>query len=282
MKILILGASGLLGQHLFKGLKNYKNQVFGTIRNNKKKIFFSPSRYKDLIFLPNIFSRYQLNKIIREKKINVVINCISISKINNRSCDQLKKIFSDFPKQLCSICSTYKKIRLIQISTDGVFSGTRGNYSEYDVEDPNDFYGKAKLMGELKKPNQITLRLSMIGHDTINKKGLLEWFLIQKECKLYYNYLFSGLTTNEIVKVVRDYILKKNHLFGVFNLPGKPISKYDLLRLIAKKYNLNIKLIKDESIKINRVLIGQKFYKLFRYKAPSWERLIENLKSGKY
>ena len=106
--------------------------------------------------------------------------------------------------------------------------------------------GISGLMGELKGPNQITLRLSLIGHDLINKNGLLEWFLSQEHCRGYSKYIFSGLTTNELTRIIRDYIFKKPSLYGLYNVSGYPISKYDLFKLIAEKYNLKTEYAKAD------------------------------------
>lgn len=281
MKILILGATGLLGQHLFVGLKTYNNQVFGTIRNLDKKLFFQIERRNDLINLNNVLYISELEKVLEKFKIDTVINSISISKIEKQSKKTLDAIYANFPLELGQLCLK-KKIRVVQISTDAVFSGMKGNYTEQDITDPTDAYGHAKLMGELNGPNQITLRLSLIGHDPINKNGLLEWLLGQKHCRAYTKYIFSGLTTNELTRIIRDYIFKQPSLHGIYNVSGNPISKHDLFKLIAKKYNLKITFLKDETIEINRVLLSTKFSKDTGYKALAWPKLIDIMKSGDY
>ena len=156
MKILILGATGLLGQHLFVGLKANNNEVFGTIRDINKKSYFPINRQKDLVPLKNVFDITELEKIINQLKIVSIINCISIQNITNQTKDVLNKVYTKFPKELGQLCSR-KKIRIVQISTDGVFSGILGNYTEKDITDPIDAYGYSKLNGELKDINQITL-----------------------------------------------------------------------------------------------------------------------------
>jgi dTDP-4-dehydrorhamnose reductase len=281
MKILILGATGLLGQHLFVGLEDHYKEVFGTIRKLKHKNYFPSCRQKNLIHVENIFNDDELENILRFYKIDTVINCISLSNINMQPKEVIYSVFADFPKKLQKICLK-KEIRIVQISSDGVFSGLKGNYTEDDIPDPLDTYGEAKLAGELTGPNQITLRLSMIGHDLINKNGLLEWFLLQKKCSLYSKYVFSGLTTNELTKIIRDCILDNSSLCGLYNVSANPISKYDLLKLVAKKYNLKNIFIEDDSVKINRTLLSSKFYKDTGYKPPAWSKLVDNMKCGEY
>lgn len=280
MNILILGASGLLGQALFKGIGG-SNNVFGTIRDIQMKFFFPKDTQEYLIEIKDVFCLNELEQILEKFEIDVVINCISISNIYNQSEKLLNSIFGKFPHDLALLCSK-NKIRVIQISSDGIFSGACGNYLECDKPDPIDLYGSAKLKGELDGPNQITIRTSIIGHDSIKGNGLLEWFLLQKKANLYSNYIFSGITTNEFALIIRDYILNYDSLEGIYHIASSPISKYDLLKLVSKKYHLKNTIIKDDSVKINRSLLALKFLKDTGYVAPTWKKLIQNMKEGSY
>jgi dTDP-4-dehydrorhamnose reductase len=280
MNILVLGASGLLGQALFRGIGG-SNKVFGTIRDKQMKFFFPADTREYLLETNNIFSMPELGHILEKFKIEVVVNCISVSNIYNQSEEVMNSIFVKFPHDLGALCSK-NNIRVIQISSDGVFSGACGNYLECDDPDPSDLYGTAKLEGELDGPNQITIRTSIIGHDPIKKNGLLEWFLLQKEANLYSNYIFSGITTNEFALIIREYILNNADLEGIYHIASSPISKYDLLKLVSEKYHLKNTIIKDDSVKIDRSLSALKFLKDTGYSAPTWQKLIQNMKEGSY
>ena len=102
----------------------------------------------------------------------------------------------------------------------------------------------------------------MIGHDKIKHSGLLEWFMNQKECALYTNYIFSGLTTNELSRIIKDYILINSSLSGVYHVAANPISKFKLLTLVAEIYNLKININKDDSVKMDRSLSQKKFLRI--------------------
>ena len=157
------------------------------------------------------------------------------------------------------VCSKYD-IRFIHLSTDCVFSGKKGFYSENDFPDPIDIYGKSKLLGELDYGNSLTIRKSVIGHELTNKRGLLEWFLSQKdEVQGYKNAIFSGLTTLELARLIETYIIPKENLKGVMHISGQTISKYDLLKLISCIYSQQKEIKLNESVKIDRSLNSTKF-----------------------
>ncbi len=123
--------------------------------------------------------------------------------------------------------------RLLHISTDCVFSGERGNYSELDKPDAEDLYGRSKLLGEVSYPHAVTLRTSIIGHELNSRHGLLEWFLSQNgRVTGYSRAVFSGLPTCELARVVREYVVPNNDLNGIYHVAAEPISKYDLLQMI--------------------------------------------------
>ena len=281
MKILVLGSTGLLGQALMKGFSNSQYNAFGTIRNLDFTTFLPKVSPKSFIELDNVFELDKLKKVIEDLNIDALINCISISDINNQKECKLNSVFAEFPQNLSNLCKQ-KNIKLIQISSDGVFSGKSGNYSEQDIPDPIDLYGKAKLKGEVQEENQLTIRVSMIGHDSIKHGGLLEWFINQKTCSLYTDYIFSGLTTNELSRVMKDYILTNTKLSGLYHVAANPISKYDLLSMVSEIYNLKITINKDDSVKMDRSLSQKNFFEDTGYISPSWPELIEKMKRGEY
>ena len=281
MRVLVLGSTGLLGQALMAGFKNSQYEGFGTIRSSEFTDFFPKESHRYLIKLENVFDLQKLDSLLDDMLIDVLINCISTPDVNNKKEDELGKVFSEFPNSLSNLCKQ-KNIRLLQISSDGVFSGKKGNYSESDKPDPIDLYGKAKLRGEKYEDDQLIIRTSMIGHDKIKHSGLLEWFMNQKECALYTNYIFSGLTTNELSRIIKDYILINSSLSGVYHVAANPISKFKLLTLVAEIYNLKININKDDSVKMDRSLSQKKFFEDTGYIAPSCPELISRMNRGEY
>jgi dTDP-4-dehydrorhamnose reductase len=170
-------------------------------------------------------------------------------------------------------------VRLIHISTDCVFSGDKGNYSENDLPDATDFYGKTKSLGEVLGCNSLTLRISTLGFELNSMHGLLEWFLNQKgECKGYSRAIFSGLPTRYFSLILKDIIMNKPGLSGLYHLASDPISKFDVLSIIKDIFNLNISILKDESFVIDRSLNADKYNTLTGFKSPNWIELIKIMK----
>jgi dTDP-4-dehydrorhamnose reductase len=278
MKILIFGSSGMLGSQLFISLgKMY--EVIGTSRDIKihdSLVRFNNSFHQFL----DIKDDNEIKNIIQYIKPTVVINCIGLIKQRdnvNNPLDVLP-INSLFPHQLSKICKKYEA-RLIQISTDCVFSGKKGDYVESDKSDAEDLYGISKYIGEVNhEENCITLRTSIIGHELNSKKALLEWFLSQElSVKGYRKAVFSGLTTNELSRVIRDVVIPNKSLAGLFHISSNAIDKYSLLKMISEVYNKKIEIISDDSLIIDRSLDSSYFKKTTGYIAPDWHDMIKEM-----
>ena len=282
MKLLILGSSGLLGNTLTKYFfERQEYETFGYLRDSSKKQFFRKEYRNRLIIINDFLNIVTLKKNIKELNPDVIINCVGqTNKLINNSSNYLKNyiyINSLFPYSLKEICEDVNS-RLIHFSSDCVFSGEKGFYTENDHPDPIDIYGKSKLLGELDSENIITIRKSVIGHELISKHGLLEWFLNQENSvEGYKKAVFSGLTVLELARVIRMYILPNNNIKGIIHLSGEPISKYDLLKIIADQYRKIIKIIPNKNININRSLNGEKFNKMTGYQTKPWKSLIRSM-----
>ena len=166
--------------------------------------------------------------------------------------------------------------RLIHVSTDCVFSGERGGYVEGDPTDARDAYGKSKALGEVDYPHAITLRTSIIGHELQSKISLLDWFLAQnKRCNGYTKAIFSGLPTVVFAQLIRDIVIPHQELSGLYHISAKPISKFDLLKLIAEVYGKSIHIEPEEELVIDRSLNSMRFQLATGYIAPEWPELIQ-------
>jgi len=166
------------------------------------------------------------------------------------------------------------------MSTDCVFSGAKGNYTEQDISDAEDLYGKSKFIGEVDYPHSITLRTSIIGHELNSTHGLIEWFLAQQgSCRGYRRVIFSGLPTVVLAQVIRDVVIPKPELFGVYHVAAQPISKFDLLKLVAEVYGKTIDIVPDDVLVIDRSLNAQRFFVATGYKVPTWRDLIKTMYS---
>lgn len=164
----------------------------------------------------------------------------------------------------------------MHISTDCVFDGRRGGYLEEDVPNANDLYGRSKQLGEVIGPGAVTLRTSIIGHELGGAHGLVEWFLAQRgPVRGFTQAVFSGLPTVELAKVIRDHVLARTDLEGLYHVAAAPISKFDLLSIVADVYGKNVELVPNGDYRINRSLNGTKFNRATGYSAPVWRDLVE-------
>jgi dTDP-4-dehydrorhamnose reductase len=208
---------------------------------------------------------------------DVVINCVGVIKQLAAAKDPLVSIAinSLFPHRLARLAST-SNARLIQISTDCVFTGRRGNYRESDSPDAEDLYGRSKLLGEVDYPNSITLRTSIVGHEIGSSVSLIDWFLSEPGPQVcgYRNAIYTGLPTVELARVMRDVVIPRPDLRGVWHVSSDPISKYDLLCLVAKTYGKNIEILPDDSVRIDRSLDGTRFREASGYVAAGWADLV--------
>lgn len=283
MKVLVLGVNGMLGSAVMRVLNDDKKfEVIGTTRSESSKKLLPINLHPRIISGVDAEKIDSVINVFGIVKPNVVINCIGIVKQLNDAYDPVKviPINSLFPHQLAKICKINSS-RLVQISTDCIFSGRRGMYSESDFSDAEDLYGRSKFLGELSYSNTITLRTSIIGHELLGGHSLINWFLNQNSyIKGFNRAIFSGLPTVELATIIKNYVLTHQDLTGIYHVSSDPISKYDLLNLVAKVYNKKIKIIPDDSIIIDRSLNSSLFKQTTGYKPPIWPELI--IKMFKY
>lgn len=277
MRVLVLGASGMIGSTMLRVLSEKKDlQVFGSIRDGGLRRLFSEQLSKYLIEDIDVERPDSLVEILDKVQPEVVVNCIGLTKHKSKAEDLLVSIPVNtlMPHRLAGLCKLIGA-RLIHISTDCVFSGEKGNYSENDFADARDIYGKSKALGEVYYPHTITLRTSTIGHELQSQYGLLDWFLSQEGvCNGYSHAVFSGLPTVVFARVVRDIVIPLNMLSGLYHVAAKPINKFDLLKLIADVYGKNIDIKPDGNFSIDRSLDPKRFHSATGYIAPEWPELI--------
>ena len=277
MKVLVLGATGMIGNAMFRVLgRNSSYEVFGTIRSDSDRTFFDAEAVKRLVVGVDVENCDALLRTFVAIRPDVVINCVGVTKHKTSGRDAFTAIPLNalLPHRLVKLCEGFGS-RLIHVSTDCVFSGKQGNYTENALPDAEDIYGRTKALGEINYPNTITLRTSTIGHELHSHLGLLEWFLAQPErCKGFRRAVFSGLPSVTFAQVVRDLVIPKQKLSGLFHVAGRPISKYDLLLDIADVYSKSIEVVADDTFAINRSLNADRFFDATGYRPPDWKTLI--------
>jgi dTDP-4-dehydrorhamnose reductase len=279
MKVLVLGANGMIGSTMLRILADQSGwEVFGTVRS-VLAAEPSPSEIASrLLSGVDLTNNDALIRSIRSFSPDVVVNCAGLTKHVAGGSDPLRALTINavIPHRLAELCSV-SGARLIHVSTDCVFSGNKGNYSETDFPDARDVYGKTKHLGEVVSPGSITLRTSTIGHELGTRLGLLEWFLAQSQCKGYRWAIFSGLPTVEFARVVRDIVIPNAALSGLYHVGAEPIGKERLLHMIKQEYGLTTEIESDDSVVIDRSLDSKKFSVETGYQAADWGVLIKEM-----
>ena len=272
MKILILGSTGVLGKTLQLYLSK-RNIDFLTLSREKSK--------NRNINLKNFSNFKKLEQIISKIKPTHIINCIGVTKFNNTYKNKKLTISlnTKMPIYLAKFCKL-NKIYLLHISTDCVFSGKKGNYSDNSVKDSKDLYGLSKNKGEVKNKFTSTIRTSFIGPELNTKKSLLSWFLNEKKfVRGYSKAFFSGLTSLELCKIIDNYFIKKNILQNkIINIGSRRISKFILLTKIRMIFKKKIDIVRYQNFIIDRSLDSKKFRKLSNYKVVKWDKMLLELK----
>lgn len=280
MKIIILGATGMIGNAMFLVLSEKDDwETFGTVRSSAVKRFFSPKISERILTGIDVENMDTLINVFDRIRPDVVINCVGLTKHLVGADDPILAIPINtlLPHRLARLCGI-SGARLVHISTDCVFSGKKGGYTEDDLPDATDLYGKSKFLGEVNCPHAITLRTSTIGNELQSAYGLLGWFLSQHDrCKGYVHAIFSGMPTVVLAQIIRDIVIPRPDLSGLYHLSASPISKYDLLNLIASVYGRAIEIVRDEELIIDRSLNGDRFQMATGYKVPDWPELIQTM-----
>jgi dTDP-4-dehydrorhamnose reductase len=279
MRVLILGGDGMLGHQLLKHFAaNHETRV--TLRQElaayaSYKLFDRSNSY-DSVDVHNLSS---LNEVMADFKPDAVINAIGI--VKQRNVPNLNiltiEINALLPHRLAQLCHV-ARARLIHISTDCVFSGRTGNYVENDPPEPDDLYGRSKLLGEVAGAHCVTLRTSIIGRELARKTGLLEWALSQTgTINGFTNAIYTGFTTLEMSRIIEKILVERPDASGIYHVSSNPTSKFDLLVLIKNKLQLPISVRPDGNFKCDRSLNSARFRHEFNYNPPSWENMIEEL-----
>ena len=283
MKILVLGASGMLGHSLLHRFsQNGNHNVIGSVRNknNLPKAFLSKYE-KQIIDSIDVYNFSSVEKIITEQKPDIVINAIGL--IRQKKGSYIDNIYINalFPHKVAEVCEK-NNARFIEIATDCVFDGKLKEGEKYTEETPSnctDLYGKTKFLGEvIDMKNSLTIRTSIIGHELKGNYSLIDWFLSQNnEVSGYTRAFYSGMPTCSLAKVILNIVENYKELSGLWQITSNPITKYDLLQLVNRIYNKNIKINKNTEHYCNHIMSYEKIQKAIGYQPFGWEDMIKDL-----
>jgi len=280
MRILVIGGSGMLGHKLVQAWQNRFDvwttlkgrfedyEVFGILE--KKKTF-------DLIDVENFEA---VEQVLGNVRPQVIFNAVGIIKQLPTSKNVIKTltINSIFPHRLAEVAEKMG-VRLINISTDCVFDGKKGNYNEEDVSDATDVYGKSKNLGEVTTGNCLTLRTSIIGRELKTSHSLVEWFLSNrgKKVKGFVNAVYTGFPTIILADIIADLIENYENLSGLYHVSSEPINKYELLKLINEAYRADVEIEPFEDFRIDRSLDSTRFRIETGFYPAGWQEMIKRM-----
>ncbi|MBI5943847.1 MAG: SDR family oxidoreductase [Chloroflexi bacterium] len=283
MRLLVLGATGMLGHRICR-LLGERFEVWGAIRGEmhgfERYNFISQKQIIEHVDAQNLSTFRNALELV---KPDAVINGIGIVKQRDEAKQAVPSIHVNalFPHQLADLCAD-NGVRVLQISTDCVFSGARGNYTEIDTPDPIDLYGRTKLLGELNRPGTLTLRTSIIGWQLNTYSSLLGWLASQRghRIKGYRHAIYSGFSTTVLSNLIGDILETRKDLTGLYHVSSAPISKFDLLTRLRDALGwTDITINPDDQFYCDRSLVGTRFSKITGWMPPSWDEMIEGLAS---
>lgn len=279
-RLLVLGVSGMLGNAVLRFFaKSDVYSVVGSARSAAVLRLLPPELREHVVCGVDVENSDSLMRLFTLARPDVVINCIGLVKQLAAAVDPLAAIPINalLPHRLARICDV-AGARLVHVSTDCVFVGTRGMYREQDVSDAQDLYGRSKYLGEVDYPHAVTLRTSIIGHELGIAHGLVGWLLSQQgPVKGFTHAIFSGLPTVELARVIHDFVIPNSDLRGLYHVSAEPINKFELLKLVAQAYGKAITITPDDKLVIDLSLDSSRFREITGYQPPAWPELVRRM-----
>lgn len=282
MRVLVLGGTGMMGHKAFQVLSG-RFDTWATMRSDDGPWRRLPM-YRDQERALGGVEAGDLESVagaLDRVRPDAVLNCIGVTKQRAAAAGAATtiRINSVFPHQLADVCRA-AGARLLHLSTDCVFSGRRGGYTEVDEPDATDLYGRSKELGEPADPGCLTLRTSMIGRDFLKDDSLMEWFVANRggSVKGHVNAVFSGLPTVVLARILGDVIAGHPDLSGVYHVASAPLDKYALLRRLRAAMDLDVEIEPYELPQaIDRSLDASRFHRATGIEPPGWDEMIAEL-----
>jgi dTDP-4-dehydrorhamnose reductase len=283
MKALVLGGAGMLGHKVVQRLSGGPVELWWTLRGSVDDVALAP--------VPFLRTSHALEHMdatrtdlfegrVRDLRPDLVINCLGVIKQrseadNERVCTHIN---AELPRRLAELLSSWGG-RLIHISTDCVFDGARGRYTEQDTPNAGDVYGRSKAMGEVRAENVVVLRTSFIGRELRHHKSLLDWFLSQNGRKIsgFRRAVWSGVTTAYLAEILETVVMPRPGLAGIYHVAAAPLSKYDLLVRLREAYDLDVDIVPDDSFVRDFSLDTRKLETETGFRAKPWSAQIDTL-----
>ncbi len=280
MRLLILGGTGMLGHKLWQRARE-PLEAWTTVRGEElagpAAAVLDPAR---VVTGVNAEDPGSVERAIEESGADAVVNCIGIIKQSSAAADPVPSVMvnSLFPHQVAALCHAGGK-RFVHVSTDCVFSGSHGGYSEDDLPDASDLYGRSKLLGEATGSGSLTVRTSIIGRELGSSFGLVEWFLgeVGNRVRGFERAIFSGFTTTALSELLIWALTEQPELEGLWHVSADPIDKYRLLTMVRDAYGVEVTIDRDEEVAVDRSLDSGRFRAATGWQPPSWQQMIDQM-----
>lgn len=282
LKIVILGANGMLGASLFRYFsKEYSYEVFGSVRRDitKQELLKLKGFNGKITSGIDALNFDSIHSYLTSVQPDIIFNCIGVIKQKEENTDKASTIYinSVLPHEIAKTASSLGA-KLIHFSTDCIFNGEKGNYNENDFANADDTYGRSKKLGEIESKPHLTLRTSIIGHELTSNNSLIDWFLSQTGViKGYSNAIFSGMPTCYIAEIANDILKNHPELSGLYHLSVAPIDKCTLLELVKNIYDKEIKIEPYTAFCINRSLDSSLLRETIKLSPLKWGDLIQKM-----
>lgn len=269
MKLLILGGTGMAGHTISIYFKEAGHDVTAFSRS---KVNYCKNVNGDITDFEN------LKKIINEGQYDAIINAIGILNQDAENHKSNAVLLNSYLPNFLSDTTKEMKTRVIHMSTDCVFSGKTGGYSETSFRDGETFYDRSKALGELESKKDLTFRNSIIGPDMSERGiGLFNWFMKQEgQINGFTKAIWTGVTTLTLAKAMEQAL--NENLTGLYNLVNnETISKYELLKLFNKYMKEGqIEILPSDNLSLDKSLINNRTD--FSFKVPSYETMVAEMK----
>lgn len=280
VKVLILGGGGMLGHKLAQVYRE-RFETWVAVRTGFREYehynLFDKDRTLGGV---DVFDFDTVIRAFAAARPDVVINAVGVIKQLPTAKDPITAltINSLFPHRLASLCQA-SGARLITLSTDCVFSGRRGMYTEEMTADAEDLYGRTKLLGEAVGEQSLTLRTSIIGREIKSAHSLVEWFLSNRGGKVkgFAKAIYSGFPTIIMAEIIADVIERHPQLSGMYHVSSEPIDKYELLCLMRDAYGITVEIEREEDFEIDRSLDSRRFREATGFSPATWPEMIAEM-----
>jgi len=281
VRVLVLGGEGMLGHQVCRRLGE-RFEVWATYRDDPRPwTQYGNVAAERALGGVDATELATVEACLARVGPDTVLNCIGIVKQRDEAKMAVPsiRVNSLFPHLLADLCAV-GDARLIHVSTDCVFSGARGSYTEDDIPDPVDLYGRSKLLGEVDRDGALTLRTSIIGWEVMGNASLLEWFAAQRNRTIsgYRRVIYSGLSTAALADVMAYVLEAQPRLSGLYHVAGRPLSKYELLTRLRDALGwTDVHVEADDHECSDRSLSAARFIAATGWQPPAWDGMIAGL-----